>query len=98
MRSSEAARPEPENIPPPCRTVSVVSPVFNEQECLEPFYQRTRVALERCALEAFELIFVNDGSTDATPAVLERLAARDPAVKVLMLSCQRAEFPKPPLT
>ena len=69
-----------------CRTVSVVSPVFNEQDCLELFYRRTRAVLERCGLEGFELIFVNDGSTDQTAAILERLAAQDPAVKVLTLS------------
>ena len=70
----------------PCRTVSVVSPVFNEQECLEAFYRRTRAALERCGLEGFEVIFVDDGSTDDTPAILARLAAQDPAVKALTLS------------
>ncbi len=70
----------------PCRTVSVITPVFNEQECLEEFYRRTRDALGQCRLDAKEIIFVDDGSTDGTSAILAGLAAQDPAVKVLTLS------------
>ena len=68
------------------RTISVVTPVFNEQECLETFYQRTRAALASCDLDGFEIILVDDGSADRTPAILARLAAEDPSVKVLTLS------------
>ena len=68
------------------RTISVVSPVLNEQECLEPFYHRTIEALERCQLDGYELVFVDDGSTDRTPMLLRSLAAMNPAVKVLTLS------------
>lgn len=67
-------------------TVSVITPVYNEQECLEEFYRRTRAALEQCAPGRYELIFVDDGSFDRTPQFLEALARRDPAVKVLTLS------------
>lgn len=70
----------------PARTVSVVTPVYNEADTLERFYQRTRGALERCGLQGFELVFVDDGSTDATPRLIERFAAADPAVKSLTLS------------
>ena len=76
----------PDVPPAACRTVSVVSPIFNEQECLEEFYRRARAALVSCGLEAFELVFVDDGSTDRSPAILRSLAAGDPAVKVLSLS------------
>ena len=68
------------------RTVSVVVPVYNEEQTLGPFYQRTRSVLRSCRLEGYELVFVNDGSTDGTAQMLERLAAADPAVKVLTLS------------
>src|SRR3989338_1995212 len=71
---------------PSGRTVSVVTPVFNEQECVEPFYQRLRATLEACRLIGYEVIFINDGSTDRTPSILAELAANDPAVKVLTLS------------
>ena len=68
------------------RTVSVVTPVYNEAETLERFYQRTRAALERCGLDGFELVFVDDGSTDASPSMIERFAAADPSVKSITLS------------
>lgn len=68
------------------RSVSVVSPIFNEQECLPEFYQRLRAALQACAPGAYELIFVDDGSTDGSPALLAELSSSDPAVKVLTLS------------
>lgn len=67
-------------------TVSVVTPVYNEQECLQEFYRRTRAALDAAALGRYELVFVDDGSTDRTPQLLAELALRDPAVKALTLS------------
>ena len=68
------------------RTVSVVTPVYNEEECVGAFYQRVCAALTSYAPTGFELIFVDDGSTDRTPSILAGLAANDPAVKVLTLS------------
>lgn len=82
----ETARAASASQPAPCRTVSLVTPVFNEQECLEAFYQRCRAVLERYGLDGFELIFVDDGSTDGSCAILHRLAAQDASVKVLTLS------------
>jgi len=67
-------------------TVSVVTPVYNEQECLQEFYQRTRAALDAATPGRYELVFIDDGSTDRTPQLLAELALRDPAVKVLTLS------------
>ena len=84
---ASAVRPrDASGTPAPCRTVSVVTPVFNEEECLSEYYRRTRAALDPCGLEGFEIIFVNDGSTDRSPELLRALAAADPAVKVLTLS------------
>jgi polyisoprenyl-phosphate glycosyltransferase len=63
--------------------LSVVAPVFNEEALIEEFYARVCSALE--GLE-FELVLVDDGSSDGTPAALERLAANDPRVRVVYLS------------
>jgi glycosyltransferase involved in cell wall biosynthesis len=63
--------------------ISVVSPVHNEAEVLEAFHQRLRAVLGK---RDFELILVDDGSTDGTPDVLEGLAERDPQVRVVLLS------------
>jgi polyisoprenyl-phosphate glycosyltransferase len=65
------------------RFLSVVAPVCDEAETLPEFYSRVSSALD--GIE-FELILVDDGSTDATPAILRDLAGEDHRVKVLFLS------------
>ncbi len=67
--------------------LSVVAPVYNEEEGVAEFYDRTTRALEGIspALE-HELIFVNDGSTDDTLAILRKIAEDDPRVRVIDLS------------
>ncbi|MGI8512738.1 MAG: glycosyltransferase family 2 protein, partial [Solirubrobacteraceae bacterium] len=57
--------------------------MYNESELAEAFYERVCSALEGIA---FELVLVDDGSSDETPEILERLAAQDPRVKVVYLS------------
>jgi dolichol-phosphate mannosyltransferase len=63
--------------------LSVVAPVYNEEELLEVFYSRVCSALEGLR---FELVLVDDGSKDRTPAILNKLAAADPRVRVVFLS------------
>ncbi len=63
--------------------LSVVAPVYNEQELIEEFHSRVAKAL---AGFEFELVLVDDGSSDATAAILGRLAAHDPRVHVVYLS------------
>jgi polyisoprenyl-phosphate glycosyltransferase len=63
--------------------LSVVAPVYNEAELLEEFYGRVCSALDGLR---FELVLVDDGSSDASPAILHRLASGDPRVHVVCLS------------
>ena len=63
--------------------LSVVAPVLNEENVVEAFYERVCDALQGLP---FELIVVDDGSTDRTPELLERIATADPRVKVVTLS------------
>jgi dolichol-phosphate mannosyltransferase len=65
------------------RLLSVVAPVYNEEGTIEEFYARVRTALE--GIE-FELVLVDDGSADASPEMLERIAEADPRVCLVFLS------------
>jgi glycosyltransferase involved in cell wall biosynthesis len=63
--------------------ISVSAPVLNEEEILPIFYERVCAAL---STYNFELVLVDDGSTDRTPEILDELASTDPRVKVVRLS------------
>lgn len=62
--------------------LSLVIPLFNEEESLDELAAEIRAALEPTGL-AWETLFVDDGSTDGSLAVLRRLAAADPAIRIL---------------
>jgi len=65
--------------------ISVVVPVFNEEENLEVFYQEICKHMDPLDYR-FELIFVDDGSSDATPLILERLSQRDGRVRGIIMA------------
>ncbi len=65
--------------------VSVAFPVFNEAENLEMLHAEVTRALETTGL-AFELIFVDNGSTDASLSIIKRLSETDPRVEFVSLS------------
>lgn len=63
--------------------LSIVIPVLNEVQTVPLMMERLRDSLRNVA---WEVIFVDDGSTDATPCVLAREALRDERVKVIQFS------------
>jgi polyisoprenyl-phosphate glycosyltransferase len=65
--------------------LSVVVPVYNEEEVLPEFHRRLSAALASMPLE-HEIIYVNDGSIDATLAVLGELKRKDAGVAIVDLS------------
>jgi len=63
-------------------SISIVVPVYNERENVEPLYAAlTQTA--RTLRQSYELLLVDDGSTDGAGDALDRLAAADKAVKVV---------------
>jgi len=63
----------------PAPEVSVVVTLYDEAGTVGPLYERTVAALEATG-RSFELVFVDDGSSDGTWAALERLHEADPRV------------------
>jgi len=64
---------------------SVVASVYNEEECLKMFYQALAETLVSLKIN-YEIIFVNDGSSDNSLILLKDIVASDPAVKVINFS------------
>ena len=60
--------------------LSVVIPVFNEAESLDPLWAELREVLDGTG-RPYEVIFVNDGSTDASEALIQGLVSAHPAVR-----------------
>ncbi len=73
---SDNGRPAPE-------LLSVVAPVFDEHSTVDEFHARVSAAL---ASHSFELVLVDDGSTDGTATALARIAAADARVRVVTLT------------
>jgi dolichol-phosphate mannosyltransferase len=77
--NGDADRNEPREL----GLLSVVAPVYNEEALINEFYSRVCSALDGMS---FELVLVDDGSTDGSRPALEHLASLDPRVRVVFLS------------
>jgi glycosyltransferase involved in cell wall biosynthesis len=65
--------------------LTVVAPIYNEADNLRPLLDRLTPVLESCA-RSFEVIFVDDGSTDQTLAILRKAHDADPRIRAVALS------------
>lgn len=62
--------------------LSIIIPLFNEEENVQSLYEAIRKVAESLD-RSFEIIFVDDGSKDATFSIAEDLASRDPHLRVI---------------
>lgn len=60
--------------------ISLIVPVYNEEEATPIFYSTVKRELTQYTLE---IIFINDGSTDSTSVIAQELAAQDDAVRLI---------------
>jgi len=69
------------------KSVSIVVPVYNEEAAIRPFVEAVEAALASLPQwVSYKIVFVNDGSTDATEIVIQALAAQNDAVEFINLS------------
>jgi len=71
----------PVNQEPKSPEVSVVVPVLNEQDNIRPLVAEIVAAMDGFC--AFEIVYVDDGSTDATLEILQKVRAEDPRLRVV---------------
>jgi len=62
----------------------VVAPVYNEAECLREFQRRLAAAMD--ALGEWRVVYVDDGSVDGSPALLQEMRRHDPRIAIVRLS------------
>ena len=67
------------------KSVAIVIPCFNEEGNLRETHRRVTQAISQMVSE-YELVYVDDGSRDATPEMLRRIQTDDPHVRVVYLS------------
>ena len=65
--------------------VTVVVPIFNESASLMSFHRSLVDLLKKSGFH-YEVIYVDDGSTDDSPVILNRITKKDPAIRLLQLS------------
>jgi glycosyltransferase involved in cell wall biosynthesis len=65
--------------------LSVIIPVLNEADNIVPLLARLVPILERC-VSSYEIVFVDDGSTDATILAIEKASHQNPSVGAVSLS------------
>jgi len=66
----------------PQRDISLVIPVYNEQESIKPLIAELREVLNRLN-KSYEIIFVDDGSRDRSFEILKEAASHDPQIRVI---------------
>ena len=67
------------------KRLSIIAPIYNEQEVLDLFFRRVEPVLDGCGVD-YEIICVNDGSRDHSLAILLAQRLRNPRIKVIDLS------------
>ena len=69
------------------KLISIITPVYNEEEALEAYYNRTSKVISKLSDKYdFEIIFTDNCSTDKTFSKLEELAKKDSQIRIFSFS------------
>ena len=66
------------------KLISIVSPCYNEEDNIEELYQRISDVLLSYSQYDFELLFIDNASTDSTVQKMKKIAANDRRVKIIV--------------
>lgn len=78
------------------KTISVMIPTYNEEENARPIYEAVRDELQNnCPAYDYEILFIDNKSTDRTRAILTEICAQDKRVKAIFNSKNFGQFNSP---
>lgn len=78
------------------KTISVMIPTYNEEENARPIYEAVRDELQKsCPAYDYEILFIDNKSTDRTRSIIEEICARDRHVKAIFNSKNFGQFNSP---
>jgi glycosyltransferase involved in cell wall biosynthesis len=69
---------------PSTKTISIITPCYNEEKNVEELHRRVHAVMSSLGRYRYEHIFIDNASTDGTVPVLKRLAAVDPNIKIIV--------------
>src|SRR3989339_2128112 len=72
-------------MPETTKKISVVVPLYNEKDSLEELYKRIKDSIENMG-NSFELILIDDGSTDGSSKIVAEICEKDSRVKSIRFS------------
>ncbi len=64
------------------KKVSILIPLYNEEESLRPLYEEIKNALRKISID-YEILFFDDGSTDTSLEIIKELSRKDPKIKYI---------------
>jgi len=64
------------------KKVSVLIPLYNEEESIKPLVAEIKTALKKILID-YEILFIDDGSTDSSLNIIKELAKVDPKIKFI---------------
>src|SRR3982750_2464831 len=66
--------------------ISVTVPLYNESDGILTFHDQLSQAIDTATKGSYEIIYCDDGSSDTTASIIQKLCTKDPRVKLIKLS------------